>query len=284
MKGNKLNDKVYHDRVLTCGKKKLPHIFSKDELKQLIATLEDIKMVVIVFMGVFLGLRIGEMIKLKWSEVDFDGKIIKVLDGKNTKRYKSGYGKDRIVPVLDNFLNILKSWKNINPTEVYVIPYQNSENREKSENVKRYLTVVRMFQKNFTKYLRSQGLLEVDYYQKNKSPRYKLHLHTLRHVCGCNLRKKGMNIEDIRDYLGHEKIETTQIYAELTKEDLRENVYQAYNYPKQRRFQAPTEAMTIELTPDKESLRLMNENLRMMMELRKQSKVIMNEYMPQQTL
>ncbi len=195
MKIRNVRSKMQQDRAFTCGKNKLPHIFSKDELKKLLAVVDDVRMVMVIFLGTFLGLRIGEIVKLKWTEVDFDRKNIKVLDGKNTKRYKSGYGKDRIVPALDPFLSILKSWKAMNPNEIYVIPHPNSEGREKSENFKRFNSVVRTFQKSFTRLLRELGLLEVDYYQKNKTPRYKLHLHSLRHTCGCNLRKRGMKIE-----------------------------------------------------------------------------------------
>lgn len=284
MKIKNIQNKIQQDIAFTCGKKKLPHIFSKDELKKYLAYVEDIRIVVIIFLGVFLGLRIGEMIKLTWSDIDLDRKLLKIVDGKNTKRYKSGYGKDRIIPILDPFIRILQYWKAMNPKEIYVIPHQNSDGREKSQNKTRFLSIVRTFQKNMNKDLEQLGLLEVDYYQKDGKPRYTLHSHSLRHTCGCNLRKKGMKIEDIRDYLGHEDIKSTQVYAELTKEDLRENVYLAYNYPKQRNFNPPIEQPSIQFSPDKESLRLLNDNLRMMLELKKSNGGIVNEYMPQQKI
>lgn len=47
-----------------------------------------------------------------------------------------------------------------------------------------------------------------------------VHIHTLRHTAGYQLRKLGSPERDIQDVLGHKSLATTQIYTHLVREDL----------------------------------------------------------------
>lgn len=51
--------------------------------------------------------------------------------------------------------------------------------------------------------------------------------HLLRHTVATYLLEKGMPLEQIQKFLGHSKIETTQIYAESTTEMLKESYHRA---------------------------------------------------------
>ena len=44
--------------------------------------------------------------------------------------------------------------------------------------------------------------------------------HLLRHSCATNLLEKGMELNEIKDYLGHQSIVTTQIYTHLSMKNL----------------------------------------------------------------
>jgi len=46
-------------------------------------------------------------------------------------------------------------------------------------------------------------------------------LHHLRHSIATHLLAEGMELERVRDFLGHEILETTQIYTHISKEQLR---------------------------------------------------------------
>jgi integrase/recombinase XerD len=276
-----MNSKNIHqtDRRLTCGKKKLPYVPSKEDILELLSYVEDIRLGFCIFAGCFQGLRIGELIGLKWCDVDLVHGELKVLDGKNTRRYKSGYGKDRIVPINDMFLKTWKVWRLMNPEQEYVIPGDDRFGiRPTDTSLKRH------FQKKLTRTLEKANLLEVDYYQKNGTPRYKYHMHSFRHVCGTNLRRAGMKIEDVRDFLGHDDVETTQIYTELTKEDLKETSHMAYAYPKSNL--GMRKMPQIEVTYDKETLKLQKEIIEKQLELARlhmlgttKKEVVLNEYM-----
>lgn len=63
-----------------------------------------------------------------------------------------------------------------------------------------------------------------------------VHVHSLRHTAGYQLRKGGAPIEDIREVLGHENIQTTQIYAHLVSDELRRKLPKRFAHARQARL------------------------------------------------
>ena len=51
--------------------------------------------------------------------------------------------------------------------------------------------------------------------------------HLLRYSVATTLLERGMPLEQIQKFLGHAKLETTQIYAESTTEMLKESYWKA---------------------------------------------------------
>lgn len=258
-----------NERLGTCVKKRLPYVLSKEQLLTILSNVNCPNLAMIIYVGSFQGLRIGEIIRLRWCDIDLKYGEMRILDAKNTKRYKSGYGKDRVVPINEMFLPILKKWRLMNDLEEYFIP---GNNRRDEAYVQ---SMVREYQKRFHAVLEKVKLNEVSHYQEDGKPRYKYHLHTLRHVCGTNLYRAGMDLYQIKEFLGHEKIETTQIYCELAKDDLRIAAHKAYAFPKS---QLALPDALIQIEPSTETLLLQKEILEKRMELARMS------YAPQQTL
>lgn len=258
---SKIVNQKTSEREGTCQKKRLPYVFTKEQLIRLLSNVHDIKLAVIIFLGCFQGLRIGEIMMLSWAEVDLKHGELKVLDGKNTKRYKSGYGKDRIVPINDMFIHILQKWKDMNQGEDYVIPV----NIPRSE--KTYKRLIKRFQAQLWVALEESNLKEVAYLQKNGTPRHKYHMHTLRHVCGTNLYRAGMDIYQIKEYLGHANVEDTMIYCELAKDDLRMASHKAFAFPKS--YLPIPEEPQIQVTMSKEMMELQREILDKKLQLAK---------------
>ncbi|MFC1774994.1 tyrosine-type recombinase/integrase [Nanoarchaeota archaeon] len=243
----------------TRWKNKLPYVMSKDQLLKLLDYTDDIKIAMMIFVGVFFGLRISEMVRLKMEDIDLDcsnfGELI-IRDAKNPKRFQTGYGKDRIVPINKMFLHIFRKWKNLNSKNKYLFFERGTIDVNSAK---------RQFEKKFHACLKKAGLAEVDFFQQDGKPRYRYHLHTLRHVCGTNLYRAGMDLYQIKEWLGHAHIETTQIYCELAKDDLAAASQRAYAYPKSRVTQVIEPK--IEVKYNSESLKLQNENLRLVQEL-----------------
>ncbi len=57
----------------------------------------------------------------------------------------------------------------------------------------------------------------------------KVHPYLLRHTVATFLLEKGMPLEQIQKFLGHSKIETTQIYAESSTEMMKEGFQRAFS-------------------------------------------------------
>ncbi len=60
-------------------------------------------------------------------------------------------------------------------------------------------------------------------------------VHMLRHTMGADLRKRGADIRDIQEALGHANIATTQIYTQMATDDLAKKLPKRFN-PQQRRM------------------------------------------------
>lgn len=63
-----------------------------------------------------------------------------------------------------------------------------------------------------------------------------VHVHSLRHTVGYQLRKLGASERDIQDVLGHQNIQTTQIYTHLRDEDLRRKLPKRFSHARQARM------------------------------------------------
>ena len=140
------------------------------------------------------GLRVSELINLKIKDINIQEKIIKVL-GK-------GY-KQREVPIrsealyyIDLYLkNVRKKIISSDKTTLFV-------NKNGHKLTRQYIfEMIRKHAKmiNLTKTI---------------SP------HTLRHSFATHLLSKGADLKTVKEMLGHENIETTQIYTHVAEEKI----------------------------------------------------------------
>lgn len=147
------------------------------------------------------GLRVSELINLKISDLFFDEGFIRV-HGKGNKQ--------RLVPV---------GKKAINDIQLYINNYRNNLKTvsKDSEDILflnrrgKMLTRVMIFTiiKNLTQ---EAGL------QKKVSP------HTLRHSFATHMIEGGADLRAIQEMLGHRSILTTEIYAHLNREYLKDAI------------------------------------------------------------
>lgn len=133
------------------------------------------------------GIRRGELLGLKWTDVDFKNKIIYVnesispeVDGVIDKDVKNT-SSERFIPVDDELLNCLSE---IERTDEYIFP----------------AITPNAYGKKATKRLKQMS-------QECNIPR--LTLHELRHTAGTVLREKGVDIYSISKLLGHASIDVT---------------------------------------------------------------------------
>lgn len=124
------------------------------------------------------GLRVREIVELRWTDIDFKGDKILVRESKNK------YGRE--VPLLPEMKDILLAWhrKNGRPKSGLVFP-----------STKPGMTEVKMSKENisriFKRYCRAAKLPE------------SVNFHGLRHSCGTRLHNLGMDVVDIGKFLGN---------------------------------------------------------------------------------
>ena len=54
----------HSEKILTCNKKRLPHVLNQEQLISILDAVDDTRLAMIIFIGIFQGLRIGEIISL----------------------------------------------------------------------------------------------------------------------------------------------------------------------------------------------------------------------------
>lgn len=171
------------------------------------------------------GLRIGELLGLFWSDIDFDEKIIHVCREAapaladsfgNTEYIRTGMtlstpktqSSVRDIPVSDYCLSVLKNW----------LVYRDRPEQSKWKAViieKNNLRLVFPNQiGNITDYsLLRQGFVE---YCRLNGVKGNISFHKFRHTYATNLLSAGVDIAVVSSLLGHSNIETTaNIYCKV---------------------------------------------------------------------
>ena len=155
-----------------------------------------------VFAAYAAGLRIGDLLTLKWSS--FDGARLLV----NTK--KTNATVSFLLP--DKALEIIEFYQRRDTNDsVYIFPFLNNANINVSDRV-----ALHTFISSATAYTNTDLK---DFAKKLKIDKH-IHFHTSRHTFATRALRKGARIEYVSKLLGHASIKTTQIYAKIVNEDL----------------------------------------------------------------
>ena len=149
------------------------------------------------------GTRISELINLELNQIDFDECIIRVT-GKGKK--------DRIIPIGDTAMDALKNY--ILNYRIFLVKTNDNNYVFLNKNGSK------ISRQGFFKILK--GLAFDAGIKKDISP------HTIRHSFATNLLNNGADLRIIQELLGHENLQTTEIYSHLTNKKI-EDDYQ--NHP-----------------------------------------------------
>jgi integrase/recombinase XerD len=185
--------------------RKLPEVLSIEEIDALLAAIDLSKneghrnraMLETLYSC---GLRVSELVGLRFSDLFFEEGFIRVIGKGN---------KERLVPVSPQFQKEI---------DIYQKHIRNHLNIQKgSENIvflnRRGAQLTRVMVFTIIKNLaESIGL------KKNISP------HTFRHSFATHLIEGGANLRAIQEMLGHESITTTEIYTHLDQRFLRDAI------------------------------------------------------------
>jgi site-specific recombinase XerD len=191
---NKAILKKQHDTFyLPFAKKQqcIPDIFTKEEIRLFFDTIKRPKYRAL-FMTIYsAGLRVSEAVNLTIHDIDSQGGVICVRQGKGKK--------DRYVPLPIRLLTTLREYWKISKAEHWLF--------SGFDKTKPYS--VRGVQHAFNRIKEKAGITK------------KVTVHSLRHSFATHMLEAGTNIVSIKQILGYSSINSTLRYTRFSKEIVR---------------------------------------------------------------
>jgi integrase/recombinase XerD len=178
--------------------RKLPVILNPDEVKQLLEATTSLKYKAALATAYGAGLRASEVTHIKVNDIDSQQMQIHVEQGKGNK--------DRNAKLSPTLLRLLRQWWQVAQTERnmlkggWLFPGLNPVNPMSTRQLNRVFHAAATV----------AGI---------EKP---VNLHSLRHSFATHLLEQGVDIRVIQVLLGHKKIETTALYAQVATTTLRD--------------------------------------------------------------
>jgi len=178
---------------------RLPRAIDPEDLKKLLSVIDHVRNRALILLLLRTGMRIGELLNTKVSDVDLRQQKILIYQADKT-------GAGRVVYYSDDAHEALLSWLKVkDPFKEYLFYGQGRQSLS-------YSSARSMFHK----YLQKAGLLYSGYA-----------LHCLRHTYATDLLNARMPIECLRVLLGHTNLEVTRRYARLTDKTREQEYFKA---------------------------------------------------------
>lgn len=209
-----MDDDVGLSRRLTFPKERYQEVdvFTIEETKTILdaAKTEPINIRLLIELALFTGMRRGEIIGLKWSDINFDKQclsvkrsIYKLKSKKSVEKEPKSHSSIRTIAIPNCLCETLKEYKK--SQEEYSLSLATWQNLEyvftdKNGNVMNPQTPT----KQFSKFLDRHNIRHLKF-------------HCLRHTSATLLLSNGCDIKTISARLGHSSIETTNIYVHMLK-------------------------------------------------------------------
>lgn len=166
---------------------RLPHVLSAEEITRILKAPRNLKHRCMLHLIYGCGLRRGELLHLKLTDLDFERRVLWVRGGKGQK--------DRMVPLSARLISTVNAYQEIYETKEWLFegrhPGQPYDERS-LQSVFKHACVRAGTRKEAT-------------------------LHWLRHSYATHLLEAGTDLRYIQVLLGHKSSKTTELYTWVTK-------------------------------------------------------------------
>lgn len=204
------------------------NFLTKEELKEFLKLAQNTTLSYffpLVHLMSYTGLRQGEALALKWSDIDFENKKITVnktavrINGKQSLQSPKTKNSKRVISIDSATLSILKSWKK-DQIKIY---FKNGKHFEGDENFiftnqRGDWVHIHNFIRYFKRFIADHGLKPI-------TP------HGLRHTHASLLFSAGVEPKNISDRLGHSTVQITlDLYTHITEEQRTDTVDKLLEY------------------------------------------------------
>jgi len=165
--------------------KRLPVVFSKEEIERLLAVTKNLKHKTILCLAYSAGLRMSEVRNLHVSDIDSDRMQILIRSGKGKKTRYSLLGK-RALELLRDYYRRYRPQDYLFPGQIPTQPLS-----------ERTIEVI------FKRALKLAEIKKSGYF------------HCLRHTFATHLLEQGTNLRVLQQLMGHTSLKTTSVYLHV---------------------------------------------------------------------
>jgi integrase len=174
-----------------------PVFLSRNDFQRLLAMVAEEWLREIVVFALFTGLRRGELLNLRWNEVDLQRRVIYF---QSNPTFPTKQGRKRVIPLNNTAFYLLQS-KHGKDTLGYVFTLNGKQ------------VVDGRHTHAFKKAVRAAKL-----------ENGRLHFHSLRHTFASWLVQDGASLYEVQKLLGHSSSSVTEIYSHLQPEQMHSTV------------------------------------------------------------
>ncbi len=167
-------------------RKRLPECLTQDEMSRFLQTLENTKHKLILIFTYGSGFRVSEVVNLKVQDLDFQAGYGWVRGGKG--------GKDRLFIIPEKLKGELQRWINSQKLDLEDWLFSGYRNNHYSDSSVRKI---------------------VEEARKRARISQQITPHSLRHSFATHILENGYSLLEVKELLGHSRMETTMIYTHL---------------------------------------------------------------------
>ncbi|NLJ14120.1 MAG: site-specific tyrosine recombinase XerD [Ignavibacteria bacterium] len=183
--------------------RKLPEVLSYEMIEEILSQIDvstplGIRDRAIIELLYACGLRVSELINLRFSDIFFDDEIITIF-GKGSK--------ERVIPIGTEAIKWLDTYE------------KKARNFLLKDNKEEGIVFLNQRGKKITR----MGVWKIiNKYVKQTTINFSVHPHSFRHAFATHLLEGGADLRVVQEMLGHSSITTTQIYTHLDKSYIKE--------------------------------------------------------------
>jgi integrase/recombinase XerD len=170
---------------------KLPVILSREEIWRMLTGAQLLKHRILIGLLYGCGLRCQEVRSLQLRHLDFDRRLVHVVQSKGNK--------DRYLPLSQHLIRGIRTYVSAERPKLYL--FEGAGNPEAKGFDSRYSQ--RGVQWAVKTVARQAGIIK------------EVHTHMLRHSFATHLLEDGVNIITVQKLMGHQNIESTMVYLHV---------------------------------------------------------------------
>lgn len=171
---------------------KLPNVLSKEEVKAILEAPKNNKHKAMLSVIYACGLRRSELLNLRPNDIDSNRKLLIIRNAKGRK--------DRIVPISDKLIEMLREYYKTFRPQVWLFEGQQKGEQYSEKSLQAVL---------------KQAI-------QNANIHKPVTLHWLRHSYATHLLEGGTDLRYIQELLGHKSSKTTEIYTHVSTKSIQQ--------------------------------------------------------------